>query len=322
MPKRLMIAALAGLATSLVLASASSAAVTFGSRLIDNPTQSMCNDISGDQGTINGPCTMVMFQVPTAPNGDLSSQGAPISGVITKFRIKALGDGAPATATLRLADITANPGDPSAIATAAGTGPTVQIPQDTGGDPPITQAGARLPVTAGQHLAVDGSANLEALHISDGGKWTYIYGPPLVDGQGGRDSTLATEELLAQADIEPDADHDGFGDETQDQCPTQATTQGPCDSAAPAVSGLRVSGGKLSYTLSEAATVRFGLAKASTGRRVGRKCVRRTRRNSKRRHCTRFTAVGRAFAGPGAAGPTRSRCPRSAGASSARAATG
>jgi hypothetical protein len=45
MPKRLMIAALAGFATSLVLASASSAAVTFGSRLIDNPTQSMCNDI-------------------------------------------------------------------------------------------------------------------------------------------------------------------------------------------------------------------------------------------------------------------------------------
>ena len=30
------------------------------------------------------------------------------------------------------------------------------------------------------------------------------------------------------ADIEADADKDGFGDETQDQCPTDATTQGPC----------------------------------------------------------------------------------------------
>jgi hemolysin type calcium-binding protein len=30
------------------------------------------------------------------------------------------------------------------------------------------------------------------------------------------------------ADIEPDADKDGFGDETQDLCPTQAGTQGPC----------------------------------------------------------------------------------------------
>ena len=28
--------------------------------------------------------------------------------------------------------------------------------------------------------------------------------------------------------LEPDADHDGFGDETQDQCPTNGTTQGPC----------------------------------------------------------------------------------------------
>ncbi len=303
MPKRLMIAALAAVTACLVLPSVSSAATTFGSRLIDNPGTSMCEDPSGDPGTINGPCTMVMFQVPTAPNGDLSSQGAPMSGVITKFRIKAIGDGGPATATFRLADVTANPGDPSAIATSAGTGPTVQIPADNGGDAPITQVGARLPVAAGQHLAVDGSANLEALHVSDGGKWTYIYGPPLVDGQGGRDSTLATEELLVQADIEPDADHDGFGDETQDQCSTQATTQGPCDTAAPTVSGLKVTrGSKVSYTLSEAATVKFRLAKASVGRKVKGKCVRKTRRNRKRRHCTRFVTVGAGFNGPGAAG--------------------
>jgi hypothetical protein len=305
MPKRLMIAALAALAASLVFASVSNAAVTFGSRLIDNPSGSMCNNMTGDPGTIGGPCTMVMFQVPTAPNGDLSSQGAPISGVITKFRIKALGEmgTGTATATLRLANVTANPNDPSAIATAAGTGPTVQIPEDTGGDAPITVVGARLPVTAGQHLAVDGSANLSALHVSDGGKWTYVYGPPLVDGQGGRDSTFATEELLAQVDIEPDADHDGFGDETQDACPTQATTQGPCDHAAPAVSDLKISGGsKISYTLSEAASVKFALAKASTGRKVNGKCVRKTRRNARKPHCTRFSTLGAGWDGPGAVG--------------------
>jgi hypothetical protein len=34
------------------------------------------------------------------------------------------------------------------------------------------------------------------------------------------------------AKLEPDADHDGFGDETQDQCPTNASTQGAC-SASP-----------------------------------------------------------------------------------------
>jgi RTX calcium-binding nonapeptide repeat (4 copies) len=34
--------------------------------------------------------------------------------------------------------------------------------------------------------------------------------------------------ILIAAKVEPDSDRDGFGDETQDQCPTNATTQGPC----------------------------------------------------------------------------------------------
>src|SRR5262249_48277211 len=34
--------------------------------------------------------------------------------------------------------------------------------------------------------------------------------------------------LDLSARLEPDADHDGYGDETQDQCPTDASTQGPC----------------------------------------------------------------------------------------------
>ena len=34
--------------------------------------------------------------------------------------------------------------------------------------------------------------------------------------------------LLTSGTIEADADGDGFGDETQDQCPAAASTQGPC----------------------------------------------------------------------------------------------
>jgi len=310
MPKRLTVAPLAVVAAALVVASPSNAAVTFGSRLIDSPTTSLCNDTSGAPGTINGPCTMVSYIVPTAPNGDPSSQGAPISGVITKFRIKALGDGGPATATFRIANITVDPSGDSGIATSAGTGPTVQIPADTGGDAPVTEVGARVPVTAGQHLAVDGSPNLEALHVSDGQKWTYVYAPPLVDGQGGRGSNAVTEELLVQADIEPDADHDGFGDETQDQCPTQATTQGPCDRTPPGVSGLRVRSAKVFYTLSEGATVKFKLQKATSGRKVKGKCVRQTRRNKRKPRCTRFVTVRSEFAAPGNAGPNQVAIPR------------
>jgi len=45
-------------------------------------------------------------------------------------------------------------------------------------------------------------------------------------------SDMFTPDTNKQLDIaavlEPDADHDGFGDETQDQCPNNASTQGPC----------------------------------------------------------------------------------------------
>ena len=39
---------------------------------------------------------------------------------------------------------------------------------------------------------------------------------------------LLSGRILIAANVEPDSDRDGFGDETQDLCPTNATTQGPC----------------------------------------------------------------------------------------------
>jgi hypothetical protein len=41
-------------------------------------------------------------------------------------------------------------------------------------------------------------------------------------------SGLSGEQFDVSATLEPDADHDGFGDETQDQCPSSASTQGAC----------------------------------------------------------------------------------------------
>ena len=53
--------------------------------------------------------------------------------------------------------------------------------------------------------------------------------PGLADGGMG---TFVAEadplRLNISAVLEPDADQDGFGDETQDQCPANAATQGPC----------------------------------------------------------------------------------------------
>jgi hypothetical protein len=306
--KKPILAALVAALGLLLLSSVGEAAVTFGSRLNNNPANSNeCQD-----PMIGAPCTIASFIEPSAPNGDPYSGGAPVDGVITKFRIRAFGeaigmnpDPSPAQVTFRLANVTPDPNDNSiAIATPTGTGPTVTIPADDGGDAPILTFPARLPVAKGQQLAIDGT-NVAATHNDSGDKFSYIFNPPLVDGQGARGSTSVTGELLVQADIEPDADHDGFGDETQDQCPTQATTQGPCDTAAPAVTGLRVSGRKIFYNLSEGATVSFQLTKSVTGRKVRGKCVRRTKRNQRRRHCTLTTNVGGPFAGPGTVGPNQ-----------------
>ncbi len=51
-----------------------------------------------------------------------------------------------------------------------------------------------------------------------------IGGPPVVPASG----QVLGERIPMEAKLEADADKDNFGDETQDQCPTDAATQGPC----------------------------------------------------------------------------------------------
>jgi len=310
------------------------AATIFGSRLNHEPANS-------GECTAFLACTIVSFIHPTDPNGDPYSGGAPVDGVITKFRIRAFGEGDPATdatVTFRLADITVNPSDPeSALATAAGTGPTVTIPGGlSSGDPiPILEFPARLSVKKGNHLALDGT-NVWATVNNSGDKFSYVFSPPLVDGQGARGSNIppgATGELLVQAVIEPDADGDGFGDETQDGCPTNASAQGACptqpilpltppDTVKPTLSSLALSpkvfavagggasaakGTSIGYRLSESSAVTFTVYRARPGRRVRGRCVKPTRSNATRKRCTRYVKVRGSLARTGAAGPNRLR---------------
>jgi hypothetical protein len=51
---------------------------------------------------------------------------------------------------------------------------------------------------------------------------------PGTQGSFTAEMDFSNYEMDVSASLEPDADHDGFGDETQDQCPTNGTTQGPC----------------------------------------------------------------------------------------------
>ena len=307
-----MRAPLGALAALLLIPAASPAATTYGSRLNHDPTTRGC--------AMANACTLVQYIVPTDPNGDPDSSGSPVSGVITKWRVRAFALDQPGTVTLRVGDIVRpNPMDDStALASVTGTGPAAPIPVTDDPETPVREFGAQLPIKQGQHLELDPSATVNAVYASSGSKFTYSFEPPLVEGQGQRGSTDATEELLVQVTIEPDADGDGFGDETQDQCPTQAGTHGACVSnppppAALAVSGLAVKAGKIAYTLSKEATVTLKLAKAKKGRRVKGRCVAQTRKNRRRPSCRRYATVLAGIAGPGAGGANTLALPKPSG---------
>ena len=94
-----------------------------------------------------------------------------------------------------------------------------------------------IPIQAGDHLGMSGigfggvsntscisaMTTMADLHRYNGGGDP---SPPGFNYMLTNDSTFI--RLAIAADIEPDADGDLFGDETQDQCPTDPTTQGVC----------------------------------------------------------------------------------------------
>ncbi len=104
--------------------------------------------------------------------------------------------------------------------------------------PPVNQTSSfdtRLPIKAGQYFAVDQAGTTIYFRNMSTGSSIQFWATPLAnEGPAMSGVTNASIEMLVNADIEPDADLDGYGDETQDLCPTDATTQGACpDTVAP-----------------------------------------------------------------------------------------
>jgi hypothetical protein len=66
---------------------------------------------------------------------------------------------------------------------------------------------------------------------------------------------------------------------------------------------VTAAGTRVSYTLSEVALMTFRIERAAPGRRVGRRCVRPTRSNVRRRRCTRYVRVKGRFEHAGVTGP-------------------
>lgn len=148
---------------------------------------------------------------------------APSSGVITSWKV---------TVTLPLGgktypsklDVFRSAGAAKTF-TLVGQSSQVIVGQGTNSFP------TRIPVQAGDRLGFAGGQNVE---------WYCETGDPLDvlgylekgDVPLGGTQTFPQESAGLQeavsAVIEPDADNDGFGDETQDACPQSATTQAAC----------------------------------------------------------------------------------------------
>ena len=105
----------------------------------------------------------------------------------------------------------------------------------------VNSFATRLPVSGGEILGLrsenaasryGGMAGDNVLELSGG--------DPAPGETRGAVGVSEPETLVnVSASLEADTDGDGFGDETQDQCPTNATTQGPCPTTAAAPTGQR-----------------------------------------------------------------------------------
>jgi len=182
----------------------------------------------------------------------------------------------------------------------------------------------RLPIAQGDRIGV--GVTVEADNAILGGA-VYVsavapvgtedvWGPSPADGTTTAPSAeVADRNLMLQAEIEPDADGDGFGDETEDECPTDASTQGVCppppDLTAPSIVDPSLSNGRfrvdrrgsvaglvapagtlLRFDLSEDAQVTASIERASKGRLVDGECRPTRKRVARKRRCTLYAPFG------------------------------
>ena len=122
----------------------------------------------------------------------------------------------------------------------------------------------RIPVQAGDRLGV--TSNFEAIWCGEGEEGgeesPNVFGAYPSDVPIGGNATFEEwpyGQVAVAGTLEADADGDGFGDETQDKCPTDASTQGDCPAPPPVNTPTTTQSKPPAITLSASAAAKKGL---------------------------------------------------------------
>ncbi|HEU4737543.1 MAG TPA: hypothetical protein VFS54_00515 [Solirubrobacterales bacterium] len=165
---------------------------------------------------------LAFFDLAHAPAEPLSAT-APSSGVITRGKVTVGFALDPGLITVRPQVYRAAGGNQYTL---VGEGGEFSVATGT------SAFATRIPVQAGDHVGIAGRYEGEAIGLfcqtfAVGDVMAYTDESPAIGGNATFDQATGYRAPIS-AVIEPDADNDGFGDETQDACPQSAAFQTPC----------------------------------------------------------------------------------------------
>lgn len=228
--KRILLVAAA---TAFTAAPTAAATTTLGSNLATVPDSA--NTCLGPQAEYG--CTRMQTALPGR------TLVAPAAGVVTRWRVRTGGCGAGGgdAQNMRLRIVHA-PILPTGSYTGAGTSKPEFVPK-TGSHSFAT----RLPIRFGDRIGLDlsRSPKFACVHVATANATAREFEPVLVDAEPFRapGPSIPNIELALNADVEPDADADGYGDETQDGCLGVKGSEGGCPPAPSPPPGGSTPGG-------------------------------------------------------------------------------
>jgi hypothetical protein len=184
------------------------------------------SDLQGERSVAPPTCASGgCMEVQTAIGG--TSTAAPSDGVVVRWRVL---NAEPGPYTLRVVSFL--PGS------SGGVYRTYRVLHSSATETVTAAAGplfskissfqTRLPIPAGAYLGLGKAPGRDFGFQAGGGSATYSQVDNVSDGLAASGETH-NGTFLYDADIEPDVDGDGYGDVTQDSCPSSASIhEGPC----------------------------------------------------------------------------------------------